>query len=1331
MTATSNIRARTKLRKRYTYLFFLLAIPVLSIGQELRFHQYTMGDGLSNAGTYWLESIIQDREGFMWFTTFNGLNRFDGKNFKKFQYSQNNPNGLGNNLTTAICEAEDGRIWVGSSSGIYIFDPKTETFEQLQHDPADPQSLSGNDINFINKDPDGDMWVGTAVDGVCRWSKETGEFTDFGGYFRDGLAFFQQKNGTIWIGTMKGLFKKTPGEDAFLPIGNFAADRAGNKRYASDITELPDGNLMVTSNDNGLWIYNPNTQVFNDLTPEFHSKFKKAPICLLADKSGKIWMGADDEVQSYDPVTGRFEVFGNEDDDPASVPKHGVVYGYQDAAGSLWFVTSGGGVIVAHSPQHPFEKMGGIYPGEVVRLDGNRLLINGFDQLGILDEQQGKLTATGFPASLLDSWTESLALSGKNELWVQQKGADHVKVLNLETGKIRRVPGRTPWLKTGPGGRIWSGFKYFDEAQNQWVDLYPKIQGLPDSSKIGRAVVDIHFGEHGVVWLATNAGIFKYNLGTQQGKKYELYPGNGQAANVVHRIYPGEGGRFYLITSNGLSMFDPTTDRFLSFNESNGLLHNQVTTVVEDAHGHAWISTPKGLHRLDLATRTFTNFDINDGLPGIHFNFQRAFRDSGGYLYFSVDNEFFRFHPDSLKPKTYVAPVHLLDFYLNHKKVRPQGEDSLLEKQLRFDKKIGLRYDQANFGFSFVMPVFYKSADVEYFYQLAPYEKDWQSAGSDNNAHYTNIDPGEYTFQVKAKTADGNWSPNVANIQIGISPPFYRTMWAYFIYFIATGGLLLFIRHFEMRRQGVKAETLRLQELDSLKSRLYTNITHEFRTPLTVIMGMTDNIRGHLQERRLIRRNSKNLLRLINQLLDLSKLDSGSLKMDLVQGDIINYLQYLTESFYSMAHEKKVRLTFYSEIPELEMDFDEVKIQHIVYNLLSNAIKFTNEQGKVVLHANRTQRNGLNYLRLKIQDTGIGIAEAQLKHIFNRFFQANNSSTRGGEGTGIGLALTKELVELMGGSISVKSEVEKGTTFTLLLPIRLLANTPKPQTGFQSSRTLASELVPDQPTAPSPVILHGETAGKVGEKPILLVIEDNADVTTYIIGLLEKEYGVHTAVNGRTGIEKAINLVPDIIISDVMMPEKDGYEVCETLKNDERTSHIPIILLTAKAAEADRIAGLRKGADAYLMKPFNKEELYIRLEKLLELRRKLQERFSKISKFGSSEKTKPTLEDVFLQKLFKVVEDRLGDTDLSVADLCRSVHLSNMQVNRKLKALTGKTPSLFIRSIRLQKGMELLQSTQLTISEIAYEAGFSDPNYFSRAFSEEFGLSPSGVRGKN
>ncbi len=535
--------------------------------------------------------------------------------------------------------------------------------------------------------------------------------------------------------------------------------------------------------------------------------------------------------------------------------------------------------------------------------------------------------------------------------------------------------------------------------------------------------------------------------------------------------------------------------------------------------------------------------------------------------------------------------------------------------------------------------------------------------------------------------------------------------------------------HFELERNKLlqEKENLKfkqLNELNQFKSRFYTNITHEFRTPLTIILGMTENIQDHIQEKNLIRRNSKNLLQLINQLLDLSKLESKQIKVKLRQGDIVAYLRYLTESFYSMATEKGIRLTFYSEKETIIMDYDEDKIQHIIYNLLSNAIKFTSETGKVILHL--TTDTNEEHIIIKIKDTGVGIAKEKLPQIFDRFYQIEKKENQDTlpKGSGLGLALTKELIQIMKGQIEVRSILGKETEFTVLLPIE--QNTSNPTIMTPSLSESEAEEIPLKHADSN---LQSENTSQLDEDfPQLLLIEDNPDIVIYIKSILEKKYNIHTAPDGQHGIDKAIELVPDIIISDIMMPIKNGYEVCQTLKQDQRTSHIPIILLTAKSTEEDKVQGLQYGADAYLIKPFNKAELFVRLEKLIELRRQLQVRYTNPKIEIQAKTAKQNLEDEFIQKLKNLVMENIDDVEFGVPQLANSIFMSHTQVYRKLKALTAKTPSQFIRSIRLQKGMELLKTTDLNISEIAYDVGFSDPNYFSRTFQKEFGSSPSDIR---
>lgn len=610
------------------------------------------------------------------------------------------------------------------------------------------------------------------------------------------------------------------------------------------------------------------------------------------------------------------------------------------------------------------------------------------------------------------------------------------------------------------------------------------------------------------------------------------------------------------------------------------------------------------------------------------------------------------------------------------------------------------------------------------------------------------LKPGKYTLwltidptNVVEEINEDNNIRLYGNIEITI--PLYKQWWAKLIYVILTAialwGLYLFLkRRIELSRalRKERKERERMQELDRVKSQLFTNITHEFRTPLTVILGMTDQVRQQYRrhERQgvesnlsMIERNGKNLLTLINQMLDLAKLESDTILLQPILGDVVDYTRYIFESLHSYAEMKGIHTRFLTDLDHLDMDYDPKRLQQIIYNLISNAIKFTPNEGYVEIElkklpAQKEIGDGKeDILQIAVSDTGIGIPASKLPFIFDRFYQVDDTHTKKVAGSGIGLALAQELTKLMNGKITVESEEGKGSTFYVNLPIRQEAERVEIKPAIEN---FIPEIVEGNVEVTSPIESKTEE-----ERPVVLVIEDNADVRQYIRACLQEKYQVEVAVNGQVGVDKAIELIPDVIVSDVMMPEKDGFEVCDILKQDERTSHIPFILLTAKAAVEDRLAGLKRGADAYLTKPFNREELLIRIDQLLKLRKRLQLRYAQMTLPATpaiDEAIK--VEDAFLLKIQALIKENLSDTEYGIEQVCDALALSRSQLHRKLKALTDRSSSHYIRSIRLQKGKELLLTTDLSMSEVAYDVGFSDPNYFSRAFLKEFGQRPTELK---
>ncbi len=517
----------------------------------------------------------------------------------------------------------------------------------------------------------------------------------------------------------------------------------------------------------------------------------------------------------------------------------------------------------------------------------------------------------------------------------------------------------------------------------------------------------------------------------------------------------------------------------------------------------------------------------------------------------------------------------------------------------------------------------------------------------------------------------------------------------------AIATLLILNYRYRNRANRIKAE--QQEAMNCMRQSFYTNITHEFRTPITVIQGMAEQIKGNPKEKELIQRNSQDLLRLVDHLLDLSKIDEDQLKLQWIQNDIFSFFRYVAEPLQSMAVSRGIDLDVQTNPEQLIVDYDPDKMQQILHNLLGNAIKHTPPGGNVQLLAQKLDE----YLQITVQDSGEGIPAKDVPRIFERFYQVTENKTTVG-GTGIGLALVKELVQLMQGTITVDSTLGKGTTFILLFPISRKA--PLQAIDTTGHRQIISE---------TPFRLPSSL-----DASLALIIEDNVDVITYLQDCLSPMYQIETAPDGQAGIDKALKIIPDIIICDVMMPQKDGFELCATLKKDERTSHVPIILLTAKATQEDRLKGLKSGADAYLTKPFNKQELYIRLQQLVELRRNLQKRY----KYGLLSQIAISPDDRLITKIQTFVEDNLDNEQLDVSAICRHVGLSRMQVHRKLKALTQKTTTQFVRSVRMQHARQLLQKTDLQIAEIAFRVGYSDPSYFSRQFSEEFEYPPSHAR---
>ena len=828
------------------------------------------------------------------------------------------------------------------------------------------------------------------------------------------------------------------------------------------------------------------------------------------------------------------------------------------------------------------------------------------------------------------------------------------------------------------------------------------------------SVVELFEDRSGQLWVGANGGLFHYD------------PGQDQMAIILEEavttIVENQSGSFWLGTGKGLWLYDPEKGDVEIFTNKVNLASNTVGHIVKDKKEALWLWTPAGISKFLPNSREFQHFERNSDLflklpVGAYKS--TVVTSQEGDIFFITERGINRLISEEIMELRTPPKITITRLVVS------QDTISLLYQDV---KSLEFPYDQNDLMLEFVGLHYSNPAENRYAYMLENSDNSWISTPTDRRARYNNLDPGQYTFRVKAASSEGIWSEE-SRLKIKILPPWWQTGWAYLLFGSTVLAVIMGIYRLLLKRQLAVAETLRLKELDAIKTKLYTNITHEFRTPLTVILGMVDQVRTNPSDwlkkgTETISRNADHLLKLVNQMLDLNKLESGKLALHPICSDIIGFLRYLIESFHSFAESKDIHLHFLSKHTEFEMDFDPERIQDVLSNLLSNAVKYTPAGGDVYVTVTADHDR---QLAIEVKDTGFGIGEEELPHIFDRFYQADASSTRRGEGTGVGLALTKELVVLMGGAIRVNSVPEQGTTFTVLIPVsRQAARSEVVITGISSGWKQA-EVAPD--SLPS---LSDNISANV-DLPIVLVIEDNADVVQYIASVLDQRYQLQIARNGREGIDRALEQTPDLIISDVMMPEKDGFEVCNTLKKDPRTSHIPIILLTAKADIASKLSGLKKGADAYLSKPFDKEELLIRLQKLLESREKLRHYYlslaSSDNQYTLTETTiEEKLENEFVRQVRETIEAHIAEPGFTVDELCRKIGMSHSQLHRKLVALTGLSFSKLTRSLRMNRAKELLKNQELTIAAVAYDAGFSDPDYFHRVFKKEVGMTPTAFR---
>ncbi len=866
-------------------------------------------------------------------------------------------------------------------------------------------------------------------------------------------------------------------------------------------------------------------------------------------------------------------------------------------------------------------------------------------------------------------------------------------------------------------------------------------------------VNDLYYSKEGTLWVAAKNGLWKIDLQSKQAISFGKI--NKQLNERITSIHPGENGKLWLGTFNsGVLIFDPSKNELKQISVVNGLSNNTITGILSDQEGNRWVGTYDGITVLSPQGEVLFDLSEENGLTHNEFNRTSYVKFPDGRMAFGGVAGINILDPPKIR-ETYINrfPLNIfltsISYYSNE-----AGENKTYEFPTLSQKTINIPAANRYLFLDFAISEYVNQSKHTYSYRIisgnlgdSPMEDiPWINLGATSELTLNNLPVGDYIVEVRGFDHKRRQSSSSLQIPIHVKQFFYRTWWFYALcaFPFILGGWI-WIRRILTERKRLKIEVDKrtkqirldkeiiaqqveeLQQFDQAKSRFFANISHELRTPLTIILGMVDQVekqpeRWVKEGTKMIRKSGSNLLELVNQILELQKLESGNLKANLQLDDIIPFLRSIFDQFKALGASKNLQMDFISEKERLLMDFDPEKILRITSNLLSNAIKYTPEKGKVIFSISFGKLNEFtqgDHLILTIEDTGHGIHHEELPYIFDRFFQATSQEKTSSGGTGIGLSLTQELVKLLNGEIEVVSQLGEGTTFQVFLPITQKANSGQSKDRISIQSAVLGTHGPSQ---------KEKIAGE--DLPLALIVEDNADIAQYLQICLEGSYRILFAKNGQEGIDQALEQIPDIIVCDVMMPKKNGFELCETLKEDMRSSHIPIILLTAKSDVESRIAGLKQGADDYLAKPFNEEELLVRMKNLLEIRLKLQQRYQNPFDpgFSKPKASTPTKEDAFILNLKEVFEAHMDDLQFDLDQLSQELYLSRSQLGRKVKALTGKSPAIYLRSLRLQKARQLLLSTELSIKEICYDVGFSNPAYFSSSYLEEFGETPTNTR---
>lgn len=1367
------------------------------------FRAYKREDKSQSISNNFIHAICEDKQGNLWIGTRNGLNLFDFRQerFINFFHDSLDENSLSGNWINALhCDTE-GNIWAGTNgSGLnkirYNPESKEFRFEHFTKSGRNSLQLPDDLINSIYSDSRNRLWIGTNI-GLTLFDKAA----DSSIIFRnipsvnnsltsdEILCTFEDKEGIVWVGTRFGLNRWTGEGEIFVRYDNTADENSVSHSTINAIGEDPIGRLYIASLG-GVDLYERSRDIFVNFPVygreglSLNNEFINSLWC---DRSGIIWIGTEKGgVNKYNIYQKQFRYYSAESGDIIQL-NHNTVNSILEEGDIIWVGTAGGGL-------------------NKINTKNKRVKYFSFDA------RQSNSIGNDFITSLCRDHSNNLWIGtwggGFCRLISEEKNGSFQFFQNDPDEINSLINDFVSTIYEDRDGNVWIGTEGGLELYNPITNTFTHILNREDSGEPISEVGSILRDKNRNLWIGTRNGLFCVSRDqlesiTKNSHMVSTYcfkndPNNDFSLNenYVVSLYEDSKGSLWIGTyGNGLNKLEWENNdfgsiKFSHYTQDDGLSNNVVYGILEDSKQNLWLSTDYGLSKFNPVEGEFSNYFVADGLQSNQFYWSAFAKGETGTLYFGGMKGLNFFHPEQImNNKIPPAPI-LTDFKIFNNSIEPGetfGKRVILEKTIFETEKIELSYRENTFSFEFSGLSYNLPEKNMYEYKLEGIDKDWVRVNANRRfASYTKLPGGEYVFKLRAANNDGLWNDTPLALKINIRPPFWKTNWfrmliGLLLIILIVGYMRLHTRSLQIQKrkleQQVRARTKQIEDqniklelqnteileqrdrllhlnkkvkaANQLKLKFFTNISHEFRTPLTLILGPLEKLRqgwkaedDTKQTLNLIIRNAERLLHLINQLMDFRKIEKGKMNLHVQEGNLDEFVQAIIQAFKDLEIQKKIELEYIFNGDEKPIWFDHEKLENIFFNLLSNAFKYTPPQGSIRIHVKYTDHmkgerasreeyeNGLlPYIEIEVADTGKGINKEKLPNIFRRFYQAEQVSD-GNAGSGIGLSLTRDLVKVHKGNISVKSEPGKGTVFTIQIPCRRIAYSDEETTQTKLDSTdlkshvdnlahiLKTEQFNEIETSPINLKKH------VG-KPTLLIVEDNFELREFIAKRLNKSFNIILAENGEIALGRAIEHNPELIVSDIMMPVMNGLDLCKAVKQNIDTSHIPIILLTARDSAENKIEGYKTGADDYIPKPFNIELLETRIQNLIESRISLRRLFRNKGQVDPTEITESPTDQKFLREALEHIERNIDNTEFNVNDFASVMCVSRSLLHKKLTALTDQSATDFINTVRLKKSKELMTNGSYNISEVAYAVGYNDPKYFSRLFKKHFELSPS------